>query len=129
MNINVVRKQAAATKRSLKKLQKTFDGDSNDAEHDAALDLVTELEALLSELEPKETRAEKARNKKARELARQYESEGDLELDDGAVVSEGDDNGAYVQMWKWVPFEATELCKDKECGYDECPRHGRGGGN
>lgn len=28
--------------------------------------------------------------------------DGDLEFDDNAVVSMGDDPGAYVQGWKWV---------------------------
>jgi hypothetical protein len=69
-----------------------------------------------------------ARHQAIVELAKQYESEGDLELDDDerVKVSEGDDNGAYVQMWKWVDFADTRLCKDhgdsKEyCGYPACP--------
>lgn len=38
-----------------------------------------------------------------RELARQqYASEGEIEIDDEAVVSRGDDPGAYVQAWVWV---------------------------
>ena len=53
----------------------------------------------------------KTRRLKILDLARQFESEGDLELDDDAKISEGDDNGAYVQMWKWVSFSDTELCK------------------
>lgn len=52
------------------------------------------------------------RHKAILEMAEKYESEGDLELDHHtAKVSEGDDNGAYVQMWKWVPFNNTLLCK------------------
>lgn len=39
--------------------------------------------------------------------------DGELELDLGAKVSEVEDNGAYVQTWMWVPFEGTELDKDK----------------
>lgn len=30
--------------------------------------------------------------------------DGDLEFDDNAVVSMGDDPGAYVQCWKWVYY-------------------------
>jgi len=30
---------------------------------------------------------------------------------DGAIVSEGEDNGAYVLGWRWVPFEGTALDK------------------
>jgi hypothetical protein len=38
-----------------------------------------------------------------REAARKlYESEGKVEIDDNAVVSRGDDPGAYVQAWVWV---------------------------
>lgn len=39
--------------------------------------------------------------------------DGVIEIDDDAVVSEGDDNGAYVQAWVWVSFADTELDKDK----------------
>jgi hypothetical protein len=42
--------------------------------------------------------------------------DGELELDDNAKVSEGDDNGAYVQTWMWVPFDGTPL--DKEASTD-----------
>lgn len=43
-----------------------------------------------------------------------FESEGDTEFDAYCAVSEGDDNGAYVQCWKWVPFAGNEeLDKDK----------------
>lgn len=37
---------------------------------------------------------------RAREL---HASEGELEIDDDAVVSRGDDHGAYVSAWVWVP--------------------------
>jgi len=41
--------------------------------------------------------------------------DGELELDrHSAVVSEGGDNGAYVQVWAWVPFEYTQLDKEPE---------------
>jgi hypothetical protein len=39
---------------------------------------------------------------KAREL---YAEDGKIEVDDGAKVSRGADNGAYVQAWVWVAFE------------------------
>lgn len=58
------------------------------------------------------------------DMARQHESEGDLELDDDAVISLGDDNGAYVQMWKWVDFAGTELCRDEKCDDPDCKKHG-----
>jgi len=38
--------------------------------------------------------------------------EGELEIDDNAKLSEGDDNGTYVQAWVWVSFADTELDKE-----------------
>lgn len=43
-------------------------------------------------------------------------SDGEVELDEDAVVSEGDENGAYVQGWLWVSFDGTELSKEEEEG-------------
>lgn len=43
-----------------------------------------------------------------------HHSEGDLEFDDDATVSEGSDNGAYVQCWKWIDFTDTEFDKEKK---------------
>jgi hypothetical protein len=57
----------------------------------------------------------KERREKIVELARiQHETrrEGELEIDDGAKLSEGDDNGSYVQAWVWVDFDGTEFDKE-----------------
>lgn len=35
-----------------------------------------------------------------------HAQEGDVEIDDNAVVSRGNDDGAYVQAWVWVPDES-----------------------
>ena len=61
------------------------------------------------------TKAEHERRLKIIKLAKAFESEGDLELDDDdiVVVSEGNYNGAYVQMWKWVDFSGTQLDKEE----------------
>ena len=41
--------------------------------------------------------------------------DGKLELDrHSAVISEGGDNGAYVQVWAWVSFEGTGFDKEPE---------------
>ncbi len=32
----------------------------------------------------------------------QYEREGEIEVDEGAVCSRSDDPGCYVQAWVWV---------------------------
>ena len=46
------------------------------------------------------------------ELARQQrQEEGLVEIDDSAVLSEGNDNGCYVQAWVWVDFSGTKFEK------------------
>ena len=41
-----------------------------------------------------------------RTLAKQmYDTEGDLEFDEGSIVSISEDGGAYVQCWKYVEPE------------------------
>ena len=40
--------------------------------------------------------------------------EGKLEVDDGAVVSMGDDKGAYVQAWLWVSDEDAGIESDDD---------------
>jgi hypothetical protein len=35
-----------------------------------------------------------------------YGEEGQIEVDEDAKVSVGDDEGAYVQAWVWVPVQA-----------------------
>ena len=46
---------------------------------------------------------------KYRAAADEQGSEGDLEFDEGAVVSIGEDAGAYVMGWKWVPADGAGL--------------------
>ena len=49
------------------------------------------------------------------ELAReQHQKEGELEIDDDARVSEGNDNGCYVGAWVWLDFANTKFDKAKE---------------
>ena len=43
-----------------------------------------------------------------------YEQEGSVEIDDNAHLSEGNDNGCYVQAWVWVDFARTRFDKEKE---------------
>ena len=55
------------------------------------------------------------RNDRIREMAHDfYHREGEIEIDFNAVVSEGNDNGAYVQAWVWVSFAGTDLDKEKD---------------
>jgi hypothetical protein len=60
---------------------------------------------------------EESRRQDIVELAKSQRSSGELEprgveIDDDAEVSEGEDNGAYVQVWAWVSFEGTPLDKN-----------------
>jgi len=46
-----------------------------------------------------------ARERRIVELARtRLVHDGELEIDDVAVISEGLDNGSYVMAWAWVDF-------------------------
>jgi hypothetical protein len=49
----------------------------------------------------------------AREL---HQDDGTCEIDDGATVSMGDDPGAYVQAWVWVPNAEAGLHDCDGCG-------------
>lgn len=40
------------------------------------------------------------------------DGDGEVEVDANAEVSEGEDNGAYVQAWVWVDFSGTQLDKE-----------------
>lgn len=57
------------------------------------------------------------REQRIRELALEqhcsnyYSDHSYPEIEDDAKVSEGEDNGAYVQAWVWVDFTDTELDK------------------
>jgi hypothetical protein len=42
---------------------------------------------------------------RAKEL---YHEDGQIEVDDNAPISRGDDEGAYVQAWVWVPLKEEE---------------------
>jgi hypothetical protein len=37
----------------------------------------------------------------------------DIEIDSDAQLSEGDDNGCYVQAWVWFDFAGTKFDKEK----------------
>jgi hypothetical protein len=51
-----------------------------------------------------------------RERAREpYGVDGEIEVDSNARISRGEDPGAYVEMWVWVPDDG-ELIEDYSCG-------------
>ena len=45
---------------------------------------------------------------------RKLEEPGELEINDDAEVSEGGDNGCYVQAWVWLDFAGTAYDKEEE---------------
>ena len=54
------------------------------------------------------------------ELAReQHQKDGELEIDDDAKPSEGNDNGCYLQAWVWVDFADTKFDKHQEVRDDK----------
>lgn len=75
-----------------------------------------------------------------RDAAQKYAIDGELEFDDDAKVSFGDDPGAYVQCWRWITdadvrdnnnavkghkcmwclTEFPNLETSKECPNEEC---------
>lgn len=42
-----------------------------------------------------------------------FSGSDELEMDDGALVSRGDDAGAFVQCWSWVPDDCLTLTDDQ----------------
>ena len=61
----------------------------------------------------KRRKAEEQRRQAIVAMARdEYQRDGEVEVDDNAKLSEGDDNGTYVQAWVWVSFAETELDKE-----------------
>jgi len=63
------------------------------------------LEQLLKQLKENVQAADKNPkiSEKFRQAAkRQYEEDGQIEIDDDAIVSMSDDGGAYVQAWVYV---------------------------
>lgn len=61
--------------------------------------------------DPDQTRPEAQAYRDA--AKRQHHREGECEIDDNATVSFGDDAGAYVQAWIWVPAADAGLEADE----------------
>jgi hypothetical protein len=40
--------------------------------------------------------------------AEMYHTDGKIEVDSNARISRGDDPGAYVEAWVWVPLDREE---------------------
>jgi hypothetical protein len=48
-----------------------------------------------------------------REISSLFEGDDEHECD-GAIISEGDDNGAFLLTWTWISFAGTPLDKGAE---------------
>ncbi len=53
-----------------------------------------------------------------RAAARAHHRDGQLEIDAGAVVSKGDDPGAYVMAWLWIDDDDLAPSADAEVPHD-----------
>ncbi len=62
-------------------------------------------------------RSDKWLRARAKEI---YYRDGKVEVDGNARISRGDDDGAYVEAWVWVPFREA---REKAAGTQ--PRSGR----
>ena len=75
--------------------------------------------ALRKTIKAAEKHLNDPRREKILQLARgTLAREGELEFDNDAIASEGNENGAYLQGWVWVDFAATELDKEQSVGAD-----------
>lgn len=72
------------------------------------------FERIIKEIDETVVEQEAPAAVKYREEASKLAKDGELEIDDGAVVSMGDDPGAYVMAWVWVADEAMEESDAKE---------------
>lgn len=52
-------------------------------------------------------------------LAKTLHKDGETEFDENAIISDSDDNGAYVSSWTWVDFSNTPLDKTAEDGEED----------
>jgi hypothetical protein len=97
----------------------------------ALASLMAKLRAAMRELESESARALSDAYREA--AVAQHFSEGSIEIDDDAIVSIGDDRGAYIQAWVWVYEDALPdgvLPDDDEpCieGHDGPPTYGADG--
>lgn len=88
-------------------LLRAWDKPGNLSAHIQALDAAVQVAAS-------DPASEERRQKIVALADAEYGKDGELEFDSNAIVSEGDDNGAYVQAWQWVDFAGTEFDKEKE---------------
>jgi len=98
------------------KLVELAEATAHRADDDGMFTSDTIMELQKYDAEAKEvTTAHDERTCKIIQMAQDaHDKEGTCEVDDEAILSEGDDNGSYVQAWVWVSFKGTELDKEKK---------------
>lgn len=106
--LEYLRKELRAERISLGELTELQSLAKHIPEHDVEL-----LEAAgVPENDETPDRSESER-KEIIELARkEHQRDGECEIDNDAKLSEGGDNGTYVQAWVWVSFEDTKFDKE-----------------
>lgn len=71
------------------------------------------MDTLQEPTTEEQVKADEQRRSEIVEMAREiHESEGTIEIDDNALVSDGADNGVYVAAWVWVPFDGTKFDRE-----------------
>ncbi|MBX5130742.1 hypothetical protein HJB53_30090 [Rhizobium lentis] len=61
--------------------------------------------------------------------AAKEQANDELEVDDDAVVSPGDDPGAWVQAWIWIRNDEAGISEDDEDACRDCGEHYADGGD
>ena len=74
-----------------------------------------DCDSVFSDWVPECCDLEEDREESIRDLARKkFPDETQVQIDPVAVVSEGDDNGAWVAAWVWVDFTGTQHDKTED---------------
>ena len=75
---------------------------------------------ILERIENCEKESKDENLRKYAKAAQKRQRDGEIEIDDDAVVSKGEDAGAYVEAWLWVGDDELEQGEDeeacRECG-------------
>ena len=88
---------------------------------------VAKVKALVAKEISNQRKQESKTCNQFRDMAKsKWTDEGQIEIDDGAIVSISDDGGAYVAAWVWIDGEVCRTCGAVYDGYGdgydgECP--------
>lgn len=82
----------------------------------AARTVAIQLLALAEEIKPEADYATGAEIDEARRL---YGRDGEVEIDEDAKASRGDDDGCYIAAWVWLPAGGRDV-DDADCERGGC---------